>query len=68
MMLRLRRPARWGDSRIEGQYQVARRVPLDVIIEIERPWLWQIYRHPSGMWSRVSVGLVHVSWAWKLPK
>ena len=70
MMLRIGRTERF-DCRIEGEgyftYRVARRIPLDVQIEIERPWLWGYYRHPGGAWSRISLGLLGISWAWKLP-
>jgi hypothetical protein len=38
--------------------------PLKVAIEIERPWLWGVYHEPNGLWSRVSVGWLHMSFLW----
>jgi hypothetical protein len=70
MMLRIGRTERF-DCQIVGEgyrtYRVARRIPLGVIIELDGPWFWGLYRPGDRWWTRVSLGLVHISWAWKLP-
>ena len=68
MMLTVRRPEWWGDARAEGAYTVARRVPLGVTVEVERPWRWGIYRQRDGWWARLSLGFLHMAWVWRLPR